>query len=45
MEYEAPAVDVVGAASELIQNYAGPRIDGDGLQLSQGAICSSIEEV
>lgn len=43
MDYEAPAVDVMGAASDLIQNFAGPRTDGDGLAFSQGAICSTIE--
>lgn len=44
MSYEAPAVDVLGSASDLIQNYAGPWTDGDGYYFSQGAICSSIEE-
>jgi hypothetical protein len=44
MSYETPEVDVIGTASDLIQNFAGPRTDGDGLQFSQGAICSSIEE-
>lgn len=44
MGYEAPVIDVVGEASTLIQNYAGPRMDGDGFALSQGAICSRIEE-
>jgi hypothetical protein len=44
MSYETPEVDVIGTASDLIQNFAGPRTDGDGHQLSQGAICSRIEE-
>lgn len=44
MEYEAPTIEVVGSPSQLIQNYAGPRTDGDGYALSQGAICNSIEE-
>ena len=44
MDYEAPAVDVMGSASELIQDYAGPRYDGDGSSFSQAAICSPLEE-
>jgi hypothetical protein len=44
MIYETPEVDVIGTASDLIQNFAGPRTDGDGREFSQGAICSSIEE-
>ncbi len=28
MQYEAPAVEIVGAASELIQNNFGGSIDG-----------------
>lgn len=36
MDYEAPVVEVVGPASHLIQNYAGPHTDGDGYQFSQG---------
>jgi len=44
MEYEAPALEVVGSASELVQNFAGPRTDGDGFEFSQGAMCSGIEE-
>ena len=44
MEYEAPEVEVVGPASYLIQNFIGPRYDGDAYALSQGALCSGIEE-
>jgi hypothetical protein len=44
MRYETPEVDVIGTASDLIQNFAGPRTDGDGFEFSQGAICSNIEE-
>lgn len=44
MEYEAPTVDVVDAASNFICNYLGPRPDGDGYVFSQGAVCCSIEE-
>lgn len=44
MDYEAPAVEVVGTASNLIQNYMGPWTDGDGHTFSQGAMCSNIEE-
>jgi len=44
MNYEAPAVEIVGPASELIQAYAGPRMDGGGWTFSQGAICSVLEE-
>lgn len=43
MEYEAPAVEAVGCASELIQAYAGPYTDGGGWQLSQGAVVSALE--
>jgi hypothetical protein len=44
MSYEAPAVEVMGVASEVIQNYLGPRYDGDGYTFSQGATCSTLEE-
>ncbi len=44
MEYEAPEVEEVGPASNLIQNYVGPRYDGDGYEFSQGAVCSAIAE-
>ena len=44
MEYEAPEVEVVGPASYLIQNFIGPRYDGDGYALSEGAVASAIEE-
>lgn len=30
MNYEAPRVEVLGQASELIQASCGPRVDGDG---------------
>lgn len=44
MDYETPVVEIVGEASELIQTYFGPRIDGGGWQLSQGLIWSVLEE-
>jgi hypothetical protein len=44
MEYETPTVEVVGPASELIQAYAGPRMDGNGYQFSLGFTCSVLEE-
>jgi hypothetical protein len=44
MEYEAPTVEVVGQASELIQAYLGPRTDGDGYTFSQGFADSGLEE-
>lgn len=44
MNYEAPAVEKVGPASELIQTYAGPFYDGGGWSFSQGYICSVLEE-
>jgi hypothetical protein len=28
MDYETPTVEVIDAAATLIQNFAGPRIDG-----------------
>ncbi|MCU1304969.1 MAG: hypothetical protein JWQ87_5253 [Candidatus Sulfotelmatobacter sp.] len=34
MEYQAPEVDVIDAASGHIQAFAGPRYDGDGIALS-----------
>lgn len=34
MEYELPNVEVAGSASELLQTYVGPRIDGNGYALS-----------
>ena len=43
MDYEIPAIQVVGSASKLIQNYVGPDYDGDGTLLSYGAICSLVE--
>lgn len=44
MDYEAPAFEVIGRASELIQAHAGPQNDGGGWQFSQGLICSPLEE-
>jgi hypothetical protein len=44
MEYETPVVEVVGPASDLIQAYAGPRMDGDGYMYSQGLTCGPQEE-
>jgi hypothetical protein len=42
MNYEAPAVEIAGPASELIQAFCGPRYDGDGYLFSQG--CQSLED-
>ncbi len=44
MDYEAPAVDLIARARELVQNYAGPRYDGDGYQFSQNSFFSPVEE-
>lgn len=44
MDYTAPTVDVIGAASQLVQDFAGPYYDGDGFALSEGGLCSSLEE-
>lgn len=44
MTYEAPAVDVLGDASDLIQNYFGPFTDGDGYSFSAPHIGTGIEE-
>lgn len=44
MDYEAPVVEMVGPANELVQNYMGPSIDGDGYALSLGWTRSTIEE-
>ena len=43
MDYEAPRLEVVGSASELIQAFFGPHSDGDGYQFSQGLICDPRE--
>ena len=37
MNYETPTLEVAGSASELVQAYMGPRIDGGGYSFSQGA--------
>ena len=44
MVYEAPKMDEVGTASELIKAYAGPYYDGDGYIYSFGLVCSPLEE-
>jgi hypothetical protein len=44
MEYQTPTVELMGLASEFIQAYAGPRMDGDGYQFSQGFACGPQEE-
>jgi hypothetical protein len=44
MEYETPAIEVVGTASESIQASFGPRMDGDGYAFSQGFACNPQEE-
>jgi hypothetical protein len=35
MDYEAPVLEMVGSASELIQAYAGPTTDGGGWAFSR----------
>jgi len=42
MDYDAPVVEVIGQASELIQAFCGPHMDGDGYLLSQG--CQAFED-
>jgi hypothetical protein len=42
MNYESPTVELIGSASDLIQNLCGPRPDGGPFQFSQG--CHSMEE-
>lgn len=45
MDYEAPSIEVVGSASELIQVHLGPRYDGGPYSFSQGfTVCSPLEE-
>lgn len=44
MKYEAPAVDVIGSASELIQASLGLHSDGDGYIFSQGFACDPRED-
>jgi hypothetical protein len=44
MEYVTPTVEVVGAGSELVLAYYGPRTDLGAHALSEGAVCSSLEE-
>ena len=44
MKYEAPTVEVMGSASEVIQAYFGPDTDGGGYAFSRGAMCSPLEE-
>jgi hypothetical protein len=42
MEYEAPEIDLIGPASELIQASCGPFSDGDGYVFSHG--CHALDE-
>jgi hypothetical protein len=44
MDYETPAIEILGPASELIQAYVGPLTDGGGYSFSQGYMCSPLEE-
>jgi hypothetical protein len=44
MDYKAPLVEVIGAASELIQAYIGPRYDGGGYVNSLGFVIAPLEE-
>jgi hypothetical protein len=32
--YETPTIDVIEAATQRIEDYFGPRYDGDGIQFS-----------
>jgi hypothetical protein len=41
--YEVPQIETVGSASELIQYFFGPSVDGNGFPNSQG-LCSPLEE-
>ena len=36
MNYEAPTIELIGQASELIQAFYGPRSDGDAYAFSFG---------
>jgi hypothetical protein len=42
--YESPAMDDLGAASELIHASQGPRYDGGATIFSFGLISSQLEE-
>jgi len=42
MEYEAPVVELMGQASEMIQASCGPRYDGDGYLFSWG--CQALDQ-
>lgn len=44
MAYEEPKVEVAGAASELVQAFAGPYMDGGGYQFSMGFIAQAATE-
>lgn len=43
MDYEAPVLEEVGTASDLIKAYAGPDSDGGGWEFSFGAVYGSLE--
>ncbi len=44
MDYEAPVLEEVGRASDLIKAYAGPDIDGGGWELSLGGVYGTLED-
>lgn len=44
MDYTAPVVEVIGPASELVQDFMGPTCDGDGYSLSFGWVITPLEE-
>jgi hypothetical protein len=44
MEYETPAVEIVGAGSELVQAFVGPRTDGGATALSHLDVGSGLDE-
>lgn len=44
MEYEAPVIEEVGSASDLVQTYCGPALDGGGYEFSLGCLASSLED-
>ncbi len=44
MDYAPPTVDVIESATQLIQFFVGPSVDGNGLPNSLGG-CNSLLEV
>jgi hypothetical protein len=44
MQYATPEVKVVGAATDLVQSFAGPLTDWGATALSLGAVLDELEE-